>query len=85
MNDNKDWPIRPYPKRMLALAYSNLNDGQCALQQLWTLLENATLDGENAKELVRRKSKRNKNGSIKNIQFFTNEQVEIIFRVLGKP
>ena len=90
MNDNarspeERWPVRPYPKRQLALAYSNLDNGRCALRQLWTLLGHARVDGVDARRAVRALATKNTQGRGDNAQFFSNEQVAIIFRALGRP
>lgn len=73
------WPLRPYPKQQLALAYSNLDHPASALRQLWVTLSHAYLDGSPASLLVRQAADSPRG------KYFNNRQVEIIYRALGMP
>ncbi len=75
MEEEKEWPVRPYCKRELAVAYAPDIAPASALNRLASWLKrNRQLTAE-----------LEQTGYNPRQQIFTSLQVELIFRYLGKP
>ena len=75
MEEEKEWPVRPYCKRELAVAYAPDIAPASALNRLASWLKrNRQLTAE-----------LEQTGYKPRQQIFTSLQVELIFRYLGKP
>jgi hypothetical protein len=72
---DNEWPIRPYYKRELALAYAPNIAPTSALNRLSVWLK---MNGELYMALK-------KTGYVPRQKVFTSMQVELIFRYLGRP
>ena len=73
--NEKEWPVRPYYKRELAVAYAPDIAPASALNRFSSWLKHN-------KQLTRALER---TGYTKRQQVFTSLQVELIFRYLGRP